>query len=257
MRKPFNWKIFVILVAAAMFGAVAIIPYQQALSSQPQPITPQMIALGAVNAGVIFGLYAAIGLLVASAIGLGLPIVEAALRHEPTGKAIRGMLPISILLGAAAGLLLIGVDYLVFQPLLVAELGDKAPAVAATVGRVGPWRALLASFYGAFNEEIFMRLCIMSLIAWLGHFIFKTAEGGPTQGVLWTANILTAVLFGVLHLPATSALMPLTPLVVTRAIIGNGIGGVVFGYLYMKRGLESAMTAHFSADVVLHVLFAL
>jgi membrane protease YdiL (CAAX protease family) len=34
----------------------------------------------------------------------------------------------------------------------------------------------------------------------------------------------------------------------------NGIGGVVFGWLYWKKGLESAMIAHFSADIVLHVL---
>jgi len=32
---------------------------------------------------------------------------------------------------------------------------------------------------------------------------------------------------------------------------------VVFGWLYQTRGLESAMIAHFSADIVLHVLLAL
>jgi membrane protease YdiL (CAAX protease family) len=34
----------------------------------------------------------------------------------------------------------------------------------------------------------------------------------------------------------------------------NALVAVGFGYLYWKRGLESAMLAHFSADVVLHVL---
>jgi len=29
--------------------------------------------------------------------------------------------------------------------------------------------------------------------------------------------------------------------------------GVVFGYLYWKRGLEAAMIAHGTADVVMHV----
>ena len=52
-------------------------------------------------------------------------------------------------------------------------------------------------------------------------------------------------------------IIPLTPLVITRAILLNGIGGVVFGWLYWKRGLEAAMIAHFSADIVLHVLLAL
>jgi hypothetical protein len=35
----------------------------------------------------------------------------------------------------------------------------------------------------------------------------------------------------------------------------NGIGGIVFGWLYWRNGLESAMTAHFSADIVVHVMF--
>jgi hypothetical protein len=34
----------------------------------------------------------------------------------------------------------------------------------------------------------------------------------------------------------------------------NGLGGLAFGWLYWKRGLESAMMAHFSADIVLHVI---
>ena len=97
----------------------------------------------------------------------------------------------------------------------------------------------------------------MSFLVWLGRFVSKTADGRPTLAVLWIANILAAVLFGLGHLPATAALVPLTPLVVTRAIVLNGLIGVGFGYLYFKHGLESAMISHFSADIVLHVLFAI
>jgi membrane protease YdiL (CAAX protease family) len=43
-------------------------------------------------------------------------------------------------------------------------------------------------------------------------------------------------------------------MVILRAVLLNGLGGIVFGYLYWKRGLEAAMIAHFSADIVLHVL---
>ena len=119
------------------------------------------------------------------------------------------------------------------------------------------WKGFLASFYGGIAEEIQLRLLVMSLFAWLGSFISKTSEGKPTSAIFWIANILAAILFGLGHLPATAALIPLTPLVITRAIVLNGLGGIAFGYLYWKRGLESAMIAHFSADIVLHVLFAL
>ena len=75
--------------------------------------------------------------------------------------------------------------------------------------------------------------------------------------MLWTVNVITAVIFGLGHLPITIALgLPLDAFIVTRAIVLNGIGGLAFGWLYWTYGLESAMIAHFSADIVLHVLFA-
>jgi membrane protease YdiL (CAAX protease family) len=51
--------------------------------------------------------------------------------------------------------------------------------------------------------------------------------------------------------------VPLTPLVIVRAVVLNGLLGIGLGYLYFTRGLESAIISHFSADLVLHVLLAL
>ena len=61
------------------------------------------------------------------------------------------------------------------------------------------------------------------------------------------------VVFGAGHLPTTATVLSLTPLLIARALVLNGIGGIVFGWLYWKRGLLAAMLAHFSADIVLHV----
>ena len=99
----------------------------------------------------------------------------------------------------------------------------------------------------------------MSFLAWLGRLVSRTAaaDGKPTVAVFWVANVLAAILFGLGHLPATAAMVPLTSLVVVRAVVLNGIIGVAAGYLYFTRGLESAMVCHFSADLILHVLFAI
>ncbi|MDP9098903.1 MAG: hypothetical protein M3N48_07905 [Verrucomicrobiota bacterium] len=43
-------------------------------------------------------------------------------------------------------------------------------------------------------------------------------------------------------------------MLVTTVISLNALVALGFGYLYWKRGLESAMLAHFSADIVLHVI---
>jgi membrane protease YdiL (CAAX protease family) len=43
-------------------------------------------------------------------------------------------------------------------------------------------------------------------------------------------------------------------MVVTRALLLNGIAGLAFGWLYWKRGLEMAMIAHFTGDFILLVV---
>ena len=77
--------------------------------------------------------------------------------------------------------------------------------------------------------------------------------GLPTAGAFWVAIVLVAVLFGLGHLPATSVITPLTPMVVARALVLNGIAGIAFGYLYWKHGLEAAMIGHMSAHLVMQI----
>lgn len=261
MHKPFNWKIFFIVWIAAVFGVIAIIPYSLTLQSGalaglnlPMPL---VLLISIAQNAVMFGILSALGLFFANRIGLGLPIVEARLRGESVWDKVRAILPLSIIIGVVASLLIVALDVFVFQPALMRELGDSANTLNLQTAQPPAWQGFLASFYGGISEEVMLRLFVMSLLAWLGSFISKTAEGKPTSAVFWTANILAAVLFGLGHLPATAILIPLTPLVITRAIILNGLAGVAFGWLYWKRGLESAIVAHFTADIVLHVLLAL
>lgn len=263
MNKPFNWKIFFVVWIAAVFGMVAIIPYSltlQGVTSQssglPMPL-PLLLTIQIAQNAVMFGILTALGLFFANRIGLGLPIVEASLNGESVKDKVLAILPLSIIIGVMASLLIIGLDVFVFQPALLRELGDSVNNLNLQTAQPPAWQGFLASFYGGISEEVMLRLFVMSLLAWLGSFISKTTEGKPTSAVFWTANIFAAVLFGLGHLPATALLIPLTPLVITRAIVLNGLAGVAFGWLYWKRGLESAIVAHFSADIVLHVLLAL
>ena len=79
----------------------------------------------------------------------------------------------------------------------------------------------------------------------------------PNSFIIWSSIILIAVLFGLGHLPITSTFSQINAIVILRAVILNGIGGIVFGWLYWKRGLESAMLSHFSADLILQFIIPL
>ena len=263
MKKPFNWKIFFILLAVSVFGVVAVLPYSLTLQSDalakanlPIPFW-LFITLQILQNTVLFAVVILLGLLAANRVGLGLPILEAKLQGEPVGQKIKAFLLPSILVGILGSALVIVLDQQIFMPMLMAELGDKAASLNQDALQPAAWKGLLASFYGGIDEEILLRLGMMSILVWLGRFVSKTEDGHPTLAVLWTANILAAVLFGLGHLPATAALFPITPLVITRAIVLNGLVGIAAGYLYFKHGLEAAILAHFSADIVLHVLLAL
>ncbi len=102
--------------------------------------------------------------------------------------------------------------------------------------------------------ELLCRLFLLSLLVWLIGLAWHVLGGKPALGALWLANILAAVIFGLGHLPTTAALVKLTPLLIGRAILLNGIIGVAVGYLFWQYGLEAAMLAHFTADLVLHVI---
>jgi hypothetical protein len=56
-------------------------------------------------------------------------------------------------------------------------------------------------------------------------------------------------------LPAQANIgLPINPLVVTSTLILNGIGGLVFGWLFFTLGLESAILAHILADILRYSL---
>jgi len=262
MKTLINWKVFFILWIAAVLSVIAILPYVLELQSStlaslelPFPL-PVLLAIQTVQNAILFGIMIFVGMILAKRIGLSTPILDSVSQGGLVSDKLRAILPISIILGVIASLFIMGLDAFIFQPTILNELGDKANAIAQSA-QPAAWKGFLASFYGGIAEEIQLRLLVMSLLAWIGSFISKTSEGKPTSVIFWSANILAAILFGLGHLPATANIIPLTPLVITRAILLNGVGGVIFGWLYWKRGLESAMVAHFSTDIVLHVLFAL
>lgn len=263
MKTIINWKVFFILWIAAIAATLLLLPYALEIQSSAVDLTklgiplPALIAIQTVQNAIIFAILIFLGLLLAGRVGLTTPILDSITRGESAADKIRAILPLSIILGVVSTVIVLGLEVFYFQPAMTKEFGDTVAALNLQTAQPAAWKGFFASFYGGIAEEIQLRLFMMSLLVWLGKFISKTSEGKPTNAVFWIANILAAVLFGLGHLPTTALLVPLTPLVITRAVILNGVIGIACGWLFWKRGLESAMVAHFSADIVLHVLLAL
>ena len=251
--SAFSWPEFAILFGAALLGVACVTPYTlelgrdalnkaQARMHQPRWV---LVLLQSAQSVVLFGVATGLGLLVAHQIGLGAPLLEGLLAGTNVAAQAQAIIAPALILGLLGGSVVLILEVAVFWPRLPQTMRDHFPIPAL-------WKRFLASFYGGIDEEILLRLFLLSLLAWLIGFAWHVSGGRPTLGAFWLANILAAVIFGLGHLPATAALVKLTPVLLVRAILLNGIVGVAAGYLFWRYGLEAAMLAHFSADIVLH-----
>ena len=249
-----TWRVFGVLMAGALVGVVGILPYAltllDRLPGSVEDSLPSRWILLPLQVGqsmVLLGAATALGLWLGPKVGLGAPLLYGLISGDREARSrLRALLLPSTVLGVLTGVAIVLLDMWVFGPRLAASGSD--------IGALQPpaWQGLLASFYGAIPEELLMRLGLMTLLVWVGARLTRTSPPRPV--VVWTAVVIAALLFGAGHLPTTAAMLTLTPLVIARALLLNGIGGIVFGWLYWKRGLLAAMLAHFSADVVLHVV---
>jgi membrane protease YdiL (CAAX protease family) len=194
---------------------------------------------------VLFAIAVFFGLLLSKRTGMGLPILQNVLEGKNQIKELKPILAPSAGLGVLAGVLIVLLN-IPFNK-LIPEFQNASVSVPA-------WKALLASFYGGIAEEVLLRFFLVSLLVFITFKIKKTDDGHPNNTGIWLSIVLAAIIFGLGHLPATAQITPLTGLVIARAILLNGVGGIIFGWLYWKKGLESAMIAHFSTDIVLHII---
>ena len=102
-----------------------------------------------------------------------------------------------------------------------------------------------------------LRLFFMSLLAFLLWKLFARKQETPAAGILMAANVMAALLFAAGHLPATAVMMGLTPMIVLRCFLLNGIFGLAFGWLYRRYGLRYAMIAHGGCHVVSKLIWIL
>lgn len=251
IKSLINWKLFGILLAAGILGTIAIFPFiltlqGDALSELPLAI-PIVLMASLAQTAVFLSIAIFIGLLLGKKVGLGTPIISNWLAGQSIKTRLKSVGLLSVKLGVLAGVLIIGFD-LIFS-LFIEPITAITPPV---------WQGFLASFYGGIVEEILMRLFLVTTLVWIMWKLTKRSdEERPSSSIVWIAIFSAAVVFGLGHLPATAALTALTPVIIFRAVLLNGIGGIIFGWLFWKKGLEAAIIAHFSADIVLHVILTL
>ena len=199
------------------------------LTGRPAPPIPLWVLLIAslVQSGVLLGLAVWCGCALAADVGLHAPLFEGSLRSSGA-RLLPGV--IGGLLGGA---------------LLAAFVTFAPPELSAAQQRLEA-PLLVRVLYGGITEELLLRWGMMTLLVWLPWRFL----GARRASWVWLAIILSAVAFGAGHLPAAGLLIGhLTPLIALWVIGANALFGILFGFLYWRHGLESAMLAHGLAHV--------
>jgi membrane protease YdiL (CAAX protease family) len=259
-----RWKLYFLLLILAAVGALGLLPSTpkmfagvQQSSGMPLPLFMVATFLQSFLLTAVLGF---LGLLLSRKTRLGAPVLEyqvyrnadaagataSPLSPGSSKTGLGRMLALSAVSGLLAGAVIAGVD-LLFLHWIEIELTEA-------VSTPGWWQGLLSSLYGGINEEILMRLFFLNGLLWL-FTLFGRKQN--TAWKVWIAIIVASLIFGLGHLPAARAMLVMSPLVVIRTLVLNLIPGIVFGVLFWKRGLLSAITAHFSADVLVHAVLPL
>jgi hypothetical protein len=155
----------------------------------------------------------------------------------------------SLGLGLIVGLLLRGVIRLAIEPIIPAAGARIAAAAALPV-----WRRIVVIYVAAVGEELVFRLLLLSAVTGLTIRLVRRAAGVPSRAVTWGAIGLSAFAFAAVHLPAWSAVGPLSLGLALMVMTLNGVGGVVFGRLFVTRGIAAAIWTHAGADCAIPLI---
>ena len=253
-------KLFFILWAAGALGVVSfmLVDVNRLVASFPIPpgteipdFTPLLTLLSLIQPTILVAISSMIGVGLAYKVGLSSPVAEAAAKSEDVLGPLRSQIVPGVLGGVVGGIAIVAVAafFNLFLPAGAAERISEFGKLIPLATRI---------LYGGITEEVLLRWGFMTLLAWAAWRIFQKAQGTPRTAILVGAIITSSVVFGLLHLPIAYMVFPDKTIALTLFVVfGNSAFGLIAGYLYWKRGLESAVIAHMLTHVVLFTASAL
>ncbi len=197
------------------------------------PLAQRAVLL--VNPWILMLIAVAVGAALAHRVGL-----RSVLAGTASASGWGRIVPMACGAGFAAGLALAVTDAAIAPLLGTAwqSLLAAAPGQAAATA--------MGVLYGGVAEEVMLRWGVMSLFAWASVSLLRSqANTLPMVAAIAVA----ALVFAAGHLPAVALQLDLTPALVGRTLVLNGLAGLLYGWLFWRHHLEAAMLAHASTHL--------
>lgn len=252
-KQTFNKPLFSLLWLAGFVGELSTLWIDLPIdaltgSAEVFPLSPLEIKLiGLVQSVVILTAATWVGVKLSPKVCLEAPFFSAvADRAAHLWQAIQPQL-IPAIVGGLAGFGLTLICFLILKPFLPSDF------LVAGLQMTVPFVVRLLK--GGIAEEIVLRWGVMTFLVWAFWRFLQRRKGRPYAGYVVASILISAFIFGLLHLPAAAMLSPqITPALVLYIIVGNALFGTVAGYLYWRIGLESAILAHMLFHTVLTIV---
>jgi membrane protease YdiL (CAAX protease family) len=247
-------KLFAILWIAGWMGVLSFLlvdlsAFLAALpvtAGKPMPFPPLVVKLLSVIQSTIFLSVAVfLGRELAPKVGLSSPVAEAVAKGGAFSSVLKPQIAPGLIGGLAGGIAIVA-SWVLARPFL-------PPAFVARAEEFNKLLPFLTRLlYGGITEELLIRWGLMTFFVWIAWRLLQKGQGRPQAVYFVCAIVLSSLLFGLGHLPLAFAIMGhLTASIIFYVVIANSVFGLIAGYLYWKKGLESAIIAHMMAHVVI------
>lgn len=245
-------RLFIILWLAGMVGVLSILLIDlNALiaitpASNETDLPPMLVLklLSLIQPTVLLSLAVLVGVGLASKSGLSAPVAEAVASRGDLITALKPQIIPGIVGGLGGGVAIVLIT-MATKPFLVTEA-----ARISEFTHVMPLPTRL--LFGGVTEELLLRWGMMTFLVWLMWRFFQKGEDKPKPVYYVAAILISSFLFAIGHLPIAFLLFAEPKIALMLLIIAaNSVFGLVAGYLYWKKGLESAIIAHMITHIVL------
>lgn len=240
-------KLGLILFFLGLSGVISLLASSLPMDNLPKEVLEKhsketLKYLLLINPMLLLVFSTILGVFLYKKVNLNVPTLESMIEGETWVSTLNEQLKSGLIGGLLAGglILLVGYAFNSLLPKEFLELNEKL--------ELSPFTRLL---YGGITEEILMRFGLMTLIVWAVSKITKNLN----PSVYGIGIIFSSILFAIGHFPvAYQTVGEPSILLLVYILLGNSLGGIVFGWLYWKKGLESAMIAHISTHILILVV---
>ncbi|MCD1647295.1 CPBP family intramembrane glutamic endopeptidase [Marinobacter adhaerens] len=236
-----DWRLAFLVALVAIPGPIAIswLALPMLIDTDNISVSLQTLQIAtAAQSIVLVALASVVGTFLSAKVGLRAPVLTAMAKRDDLLSALAPQVLPGVIGGILGAAVLVGFYEFSPRELAVLQETDSIPLAARVL-------------YGGITEEVLVRWGLMTILVWLGWRLFQRGKAAPSGTVVWLGIGISALLFGVSHVPSVVAAVGGVPLTIVAYItLGNALFGLVAGILFWRYGLEAAITAHVLAHII-------